>query len=151
MSLKARIDQDLKTAMLAKDKEKTDVIRGIKSAVLYAEVASGNREAGLADTAIEDVLVKEAKKRQESADMYEKGGAPDKAEKERYEKTIIESYLPKKLDGEELDEAIAKAIAEAGVEGPQAMGKVIGSIKATYGARVDGAVLAVKVKEALTR
>src|ERR671929_50955 len=97
MSLKERIDQDLKQAMLAGDKTLVTTLRGLKSAILYAEVAKGSRDKGLSDEEVVEILTKEAKKRQESADMYSQGGSAEKAEAELTEKTVIEKYLPAQL------------------------------------------------------
>jgi uncharacterized protein len=89
MTIKEQIDRDLKAAMLGGDKVLTTTLRGLKSAILYAEVASNQREAGLPDNEIVNLLGKEAKKRQESADLYRQGGNNEKAEAELAEKSVI--------------------------------------------------------------
>lgn len=86
MSLKNQIDADIKVAMLAGEKTLVTTLRGLKSAILNVEVAKGLRETGLADSEITDILAKEAKKRQESADMYTQGNSPERAAAELTEK-----------------------------------------------------------------
>lgn len=147
--IKQRLNDDVKTAMLSGDTLRLDTLRGLKSAILYAEVAAGKREEGLTDAEIEILFAKEAKKRQESADLYNQGGAPDKADKELTEKAIIEEYLPEQLSEDEVVALVEKTIAELGVSGPQAMGQVIGKIKQSAGSTVDGSLVAKIVKEKL--
>ncbi|HEY5668052.1 MAG TPA: GatB/YqeY domain-containing protein [Candidatus Saccharimonadales bacterium] len=147
--LKQRLEQDLKQALLGGDRERATIIRGLKSVILYAEVEKGNREEGLDDEVIIALFAKEAKKRQESADLYQKAGEADRAVAELHEKAVIEEYLPKQLTNEELTAIVEKAIAEVGVSGPQAMGQVIGKVKAEVAGQADGARIARLVKEKL--
>lgn len=148
--IKQRLNDDVKAAMLAGDTLRLDTLRGLKSAILYAEVAAGKRDEGLSDPEIEVIFAKEAKKRQESADLYVKGGAADKADKELTEKAIIEEYLPKQMSEMEIAQLVDKTIAELGASGPQAMGQVIGKVKQLTGTTADGGVIAKIVKEKLT-
>jgi len=148
--LKQQIDRDLKAALLAGDKDRATTLRGIKSVILYAEVAKGIRDTGLGDDEIIVLLAKEAKKRQESADLYIKGGAPDRANKELAEKEIIEGYLPKQLSDAELISVIDEVITDVGAEGMQAMGQVIGQVKQKTAGQADGGRIAQMVKERLT-
>lgn len=147
--LKQRIDQDVKKALLGGNKVLATTLRGLKSAILYAEVAKGLRDSGLPDEEIIQLLAKEAKKRQESADLYKQGGNLEKAEAELTEKEVIEQYLPKQLSDEELAAIIDGVIAEIGETGMQAMGKVIAGVKQKAGAQADGARIAKMVKERL--
>jgi uncharacterized protein YqeY len=149
MTIKQQIDEDLKAAMLSGDKTLATTLRGLKSAVLYVEVASGKRDEGLDDAAVIDIFTKEAKKRQESADLYRRGGSDDRAEAELAEKKIIEKYLPAQLSDEELKVLIDQTITEVGDAGPQAMGKVIGAVKQSSKGQADGARIASLVKERL--
>lgn len=150
MTIKEQLDADIKAAMLGGDKQKATTLRGLKSAILYVEVAKGSRETGgLSDDEVIEVLGKEAKKRQESADLYAKGGSMDKAEAELTEKAIIQAYLPAQLGDDELNEIIAKVIADTGASGPQAMGQVIGAVKQQTAGRADGGRIAQLVKEKL--
>lgn len=151
MNLKQQIDSDLKSAMLAGDKALTTTLRGLKSAILYVEVAGGKREEGLPDQEIVNVLRKEAKKRQESAELFAKGGNAEKAEAERQELTVIEKYLPAQLSDEQLDALVDAAVAEAGNVTPQMMGQIIGRVKEQGKGNADGARIAKAVKERLQK
>ncbi len=144
-----RITQDLKKALLEGDKATATVLRGLKSAIGYAEVEQGSREQGLSDDEVIRVLQKEAKKRQDSADLYKKAGDEDRAAAELKEKEVIEKYLPEQLSEEEVVQQVDAVIAELGVTDQKAMGQVIGDVKARVGARADGAVIARIVKERL--
>jgi uncharacterized protein YqeY len=147
--LKARIDQDLKTALLAGDKVLATTLRGLKSVILYAEVAKGNREQGLPDEEIVSLLSKEAKKRQESADLFTRGGNAEKATAELAEKKAIEVYLPAQLADEDIAAIVSEVIAELGASGPSAMGQVIGAVKQKTAGQADGGRIAQLVKEYL--
>ena len=147
--LKAQIDQDLKQALLAGDKVLTTTLRGLKSAILYEEVAKGMRDQGLGEQEIINLLAKEAKKRQESADLYNQGGSPEKADAELVEKKVIEKYLPSQLSDDDLSSIIDDVVKESGASGPQAMGQVIGLVKQKVGATADGSRIAGMVKERL--
>lgn len=147
--LKRQLEEDVKTAMLAGDALRLETLRGLKSVVLYAEVAAGKREVGLEDAEIEAIFAKEAKKRQESAALYEQGGAADRAAKELAEKEIIETYLPEQLSDADIAVVIDKVIAEVQPEGLQQMGQVIGQVKAKLGSSADASVIARIVKEKL--
>lgn len=148
--LKTQIDQDLKVALLAGDKTLATTLRGLKSVILYAEVAKGSREQGLSDEEIVGLLTKEAKKRQESADLYQKGGNEEKANAELTEKKVIEKYLPAQMSEEDLQKIIDSVMTETNLTSMQDMGKLIGAVKAKAGASADGAVIARLVKERLS-
>jgi uncharacterized protein YqeY len=150
MSLKERLQNDVKAAMLAGDALRLETLRGLKSVILYAEVATGKRAEGLSDTEVEALLAKEAKKRQESADLYKQGGANDRADKELSEKAIIEEYLPKQLSEDEVAAVVDEVINEVKPEGMQQMGQVIGQVKSRLGNSADGALIAKLVKEKLS-
>jgi len=146
--LKQQIEQDLKAALLSGDKARALTLRNIKSVILYAEVAKGSREEGLGDDEIIGLLTKAAKQRQESADLYVKGGSEDRAQVELTEKALIESYLPKQLSDDELRIVIDTVVAELGVS-PKAMGPVIAATKQKTQGAADGARIAQMVKERL--
>lgn len=149
MAIKNQIDQDLKSALLSGDKVLATTLRGLKSAILYAEVAAGKRDKGLEDNEIIQVLRKEAKKRQESADLYKKGGNQEKATAELAELQAIEVYLPKQLSGEQLEELVEQAVSETDDKSPQAMGKIIGRVKVLSNDQADGRRIAAMVKQRL--
>ncbi|MBL8159913.1 GatB/YqeY domain-containing protein [Candidatus Saccharibacteria bacterium] len=147
MSLKERLDADIKRTMLAGERDKADVLRGLKSAILYEEVAQKSRDTGLDDAAIEKVVARECKKREEAAALYDKGGSPDRAAKERSERDILSAYLPAQLDDAALDAEVSAAIADQGQDAH--VGKLIGAVKARVGNSADGARIAAAVQRAL--
>jgi len=151
MSLEDRLSQDLKAAMLAGQQQRVMTLRGLKSSLLYAKVANkSSRDESMPDEAVIALLAREAKKRQESANLYQQGGSQDKAEAELQEKAIIDAYLPAQLTDEELATLIDAAIAEVGATSVAQMGQVIGKVKQEAGAAADGAVIARQVKEKLS-
>ena len=145
--LKDKLTKDIKTALLAGDKFTAEVLKSLKSAILYEEVAQKVRDTGLADDKIEVVLAREAKKRVESAGLYAKAGQQDRADSELREKEIIERYLPKQLSDDELAEVVSSVIAGLGDNAQ--MGPVIGAVKAKVGTSADGARIAAAVKAKL--
>lgn len=150
MTLKDRINADLKTAMIARDEFKTTTLRGVKAAILNEEVAKNVREAGLDDASIEQVIAREAKKRDEAAKLFEQGGNQASADKERAEKELLGAYLPTQMTPGELEPIIEEIIAEQKPEGMKDMGRVIGAVKARVGNSADGALVAELVKGRLS-
>lgn len=144
-----QITKDLKEALLQGDKFKATVLRGLKSTIGYAEVATRKRDSGLEDKEIITLFQKEAKKRQESADLYLKVGDQERADKELAEKKIIEVYLPEQLSEDEVVEHVNTVIAELGATDSKAMGQVIAGVKTRTGGAADGAVIARITKERL--
>ncbi|MDO8336316.1 MAG: GatB/YqeY domain-containing protein [Candidatus Saccharibacteria bacterium] len=149
MSLKTQLDADLKTAMLARDSFLSDVLKGIKSAILNQEIASGKRDEGLGDAEIESLIAKEAKKRDEAANLYDQGGNVEMAKKERAEKEIIAKYLPKQLSEDDIKQLVIDAIASTGATEVKDLGKVIGQVKSKAGNSADGALVAKIAKDQL--
>ena len=145
--LKDRLNQSLKNSMLAGDKDRTEVLRGLKAAILQEEVAKGIRGSGLPDDQIEQVFAREVKKRAESAEIYSQNGRQELADTELAQKAIIEEFLPKQLTDEELNEVVTSAIAGLGDRAQ--MGPVIGAVKAKVGSSADGARIAAAVKAKL--
>jgi uncharacterized protein YqeY len=147
--LEQQLDQDLKAAMLSKDSATVETIRGLKSALLYAKVAAGTRDQVMPDDQVIALLAKEAKKRQESIDLYQKGGDMVRADKERQEKAIIERYLPAQLGEEEISQVVDEVLATVESKDMSAMGKVIAEVKQRTQGAADGAVIARIVKQRL--
>ena len=144
-----KIDSDLKTALLAGDKLKTETLRGLKGAIHNETIAQGAQESGLKDEDIQKVLAREAKKRAEAAELYKQGGNSQRAETELSEKAIIDNYLPEQLDETEIAMAVDEEIAN--IESPQLSdtGRIIGAVRARLGAGADGATIAKLVKAKL--
>jgi len=149
VALKSQIDTDLKTALLGGDRFSAEVLRGLKAVILNEEVSQGKRDEGLDDETIEKLIVREVKKRQDSATQYEAAGRPELVEAERAESKVIEGYLPTQLSEDDIKTAITETISTLGVSGPQAMGQVIGAVKGKLGNTADGGTIARLVKEAL--
>lgn len=147
MPLKDDISADLKTAMLARDEFTTTTLRGLKAAILNEEVAKGLREEGLSDEAIEQLIARETKKRDEAARLFEQGGNQASADKERAEKELLSKYLPAQLSEADVTVLVDEAIAEVKPDGMKDMGRVIGAVKAKAGNAADGALVARLVKE----
>jgi len=149
MTITEQIDADLKQAMLAGDKTLTTTLRGLKSVILYEEVAKGVRDTGLDEDTIITLFSKEVKKRQESADLYERGGNTEKAKAELAEKGVIEKYLPEQMSDEELISLVDETISSTGATNMQQMGQVVGVVKSQAGPSADGSKIAQLVKERL--
>lgn len=147
--LEQKLEQDIKAALLAGDAVRVTTLRGLKATLLNVKVNTGKRDAGLTDEEVLPILAKEAKKRQESADMYAQGGATERAQAELLEKTVIEAYLPAQLDEAAIAELVDSVIAETGATSMANMGQVIGVAKQKAGATADGSVIARIVKEKL--
>lgn len=147
MTYKEQITTDLKTALLGGDKERVEVLRGLKSAILYEEVARGLRDDGLPEEDIQRILAKESKKRQESADLYIQGGSQERADSELAEKAIIDTYLPAQLGEDDVRKLVDEVSAELGGLSKQTMGAAIAAVKQKSGGAADGALVARLVKE----
>lgn len=148
-ALKQRISEEMKAAFLGGDRFRGDVLRNLQAAILNEEVAQGKREAGLEDSGVEKVITREAKKRVESASLYRQNNRIDLAEPEEQELEVLKEYLPEQIGEDELRQIVRSKISELNVSGPQAMGQVIGAIKAEVGSAADGATLARIVREIL--
>jgi uncharacterized protein YqeY len=137
-SLREQFTADLKTAMKAGEKGKVSTIRLIQSALKDKDIEA--RGAGKGETSPDEILAllqKMIKQRQESIAIYDANGRPELAEGERAEVAVISAYLPKQMSEDEVKAAIQKAIAETGAAGVKDMGKVIGSLRATYAGQMD--------------
>lgn len=147
MSLEAKINEDLKTAMKAKDEVGLRGIRAIKSAILLAKT-DGSGQA--IDEAREvQMLQKLVKTRQESMDIYVKNGRNELAEIEREEIEVIKRYLPAMLEGEELEAVLKQIIAEAGATSAKDMGKVMGVANKQLAGKAEGRAISEIVKRLL--
>jgi len=149
MSLKAQIDNDIKQAMLAKDKEKLEALRGIKSLILLAETDKNNTGEISSETE-NKLLMKAAKQRKESAEIFQKEGREDLAKRELFQYEIIRAYLPKQLSEEELKKKLQGIIEKVGATGPQDLGKVMGIATKELAGKADGKMIADLVKKLLS-
>ncbi|MCG8323715.1 MAG: GatB/YqeY domain-containing protein [Cytophagales bacterium] len=149
MSLKQQIEGDIKKAMLAKQKDELTALRGIKSLILLAETEKGAQHALSQDQEMK-LLMKAAKQRKDSAELYREKGRDELADKELLELEVINRYLPKQLSEEELRETLKALIAELGAAGPQDMGKVMGAATKKLAGKADGKTISTLVKAMLT-
>jgi uncharacterized protein len=149
MSLKTQIDNDIKSAMLAKNKEELEALRGIKSLILLAETEKGG--SGEVTSDVENkLLMKAAKQRKESADIFQQQNRDDLAQKELAQLEIINRYLPKQLSEEDIAQELRKIISEMGATGPQDMGKVMGVATKKLAGQADGKIISEIVKKLLS-
>ena len=149
MGLKSQIETDLKAALLGGDRFKGEVLRGLKAAILNEEVAKNLREEGLPDEAIEQLIAREIKKRNDSATQYEAAGRPELSETERKEAAILAEYQAEQLSEADIQTVVMRVISEQGATSMAQMGQVIGAVKKELGNSADGALVAQLVKNAL--
>ena len=149
--LRDTIKAETVTAMKAKDKERTAALRliGAKIKDRDIELRTSDKKPE-DDELVTDVLLKMAKQRRESIEMYEDGGRTELADKEKAELTVIEEFLPKQMSEDETRAAIAAIKAELGADGMKDMGRVMGELKSRHGATLDMSKASGLVKEALS-
>ncbi len=148
MNLFDRISEDIKKAMLAREKVRLEALRGVKKEFLEAKTAKG-ANGELSDETATKIMVKMVKQRKESAKIYEENNRPELAANELAEAAVIEEYLPKQLTAEELEAELKAIIAETGATGPKEMGKVMGLATKRLAGRAEGRAINAKVKELL--
>jgi uncharacterized protein len=146
--LKEKLRTDLSVAMKARDEVRTRTLRMALTAVTNEEV-SGKQARVLSDDEVVKVLQREAKKRREAAEAFSDAGRTEQAEAELAEGVVLDEYLPKQLDDEELTRIVAEAIAETGAEGPRAMGQVMKVVTPKVAGRADGRRASGEVKRQL--
>lgn len=150
-ALKGRIQDDLKQAMLAQDKRLVSILRSLKSAILYKEVADGKRDDGLSEEETVAVFKKEKKSRQDALALYESAGEQERADEERYQIGVIEAYLPEEMSEAAVTALVEKVITDLAITdtSPKDMGRIIGAVK-SQAPNADGALVANVVKKALS-
>lgn len=148
MNLFDQISNDIKTAMLARDKQRLEALRGIKKEFLEAKTAKGS-DGDLSDDVAMKILVKMVKQRKDSAQIYTEQNRPELAEGELAEAKIIEEYLPKQMTEGELEAALKSIIAEVGATSAKDMGKVMGVATKRLAGKAEGKAISTKVKELL--
>jgi uncharacterized protein len=148
--LRDEINNALKDAMKARDERRVSTLRLVNSALKNADIeARGQNKGPLGDDELLALLAKMIKQRQESIDLYEKGGRAELAQQERDEIAIIAAYLPKQMSDAEVRTAIAQAIADTNASSMKDMGKVIAALKARYAGQMDFGKVSPLVKELL--
>ncbi len=162
MTIKEKIKQDLKEAMQQKQAEKVSVLRLLSSAIFNREKEKwaklGKEEedrvkleqaSQLSDEEAIEVISSEAKKRKDSIEQYQKGGREDLAEKEKKELEILTDYLPEQMSEDEIRKIVKEKIEQAGANGPQETGKVMGLLMPQLKGKADGGLVSRIVQEEL--
>ena len=147
MSMELQIQQDIKAAMLAKEKTRLESLRAIKAAILLAKTADGSES--ISDEAVVKIIQKLVKQRKETAEIYKQQNREELAANELAEAAAMEVYLPKQLSEDEIEEELKKIIAQVGATGPQDMGKVMGTATKALAGKAEGRVISALVKKML--
>jgi len=148
-NLKDRLSEDLKSSLRSKNSQKVLILRGLLASIHNEEINFG-KDKDLPEENIIKVIQREAKKRKDAIDLYTQGDRQDKAEEEKKELEIIETYLPKPLDEKEVLEIIKTAIEKTNSQSPSDMGKVMGLVMAETKGRADGKIVKDLVLKELT-
>jgi uncharacterized protein YqeY len=146
MALREKLDEDLKSAMRAKDSLRMNTVRGLKSAIKYREI---ELMKPLDDAGILGVVATEIKRRRDSVDQYRAGNRPDLADKEEAEIKILQEFLPQQLTPAEVEAKVVEVIARVGAQGPKDMGAVMKALLPEVQGRADGKVVSELVKQRL--
>ncbi|MFF3495975.1 GatB/YqeY domain-containing protein [Streptomyces sp. NPDC002795] len=150
-TLKSKLQDDLNAAIRKRDELRSSTLRLTLSAITNQEVA-GTEKRELTDDEVQKVIAKEAKKRREAAEAFEKAGRTESASREEAEGVVLAEYLPQQLSDAELEQIVAQAVEEAkaaGAEGPRAMGQVMKIVKPKVADRAEGGRVASTVKRLL--
>lgn len=147
-TLKDRIQDDVKSAMRAREAERLTTLRGLLAAVKQREV---DERTTLDDTAVLSVIDKLLKQRRDSIAAFRQGGREDLAAKEEAEAHVLQAYLPERLSAEAVATRVAALVAELGAGGPADMGRVMAAAKARLGGQAEMATVSAAVKDALTK
>jgi uncharacterized protein YqeY len=148
MSLFEQIGNDIKTAMLSKEKVKLEALRNVKKYFLEAKTAPGANDT-LTDEAAVKIIQKLVKQGKDSAEIYRAQNRQDLADEELAQVRAIEPYLPQQLSGEELESELKKIILQVGASGPQDMGKVMGAATKALSGKAEGRAISEAVKRLL--
>ena len=150
MNLFDKVSEDIKKAMLARDKVRLEALRGAKKEFLEAKTAKG-ANGELSDENATKIIVKMVKQRKESAKIYQENSRQELADNELAGAAVLEEYLPKQLSAEELDNELKAIIAETGATGPREMGKVMGVASKRLAGRAEGRAISEAVKKLLNQ
>ena len=149
MSLELTINNEIKAAMLAKEKVRLQSLRAIKAAILLAKTAEGASGEELTDSEVIKIIQKLVKQRKESADIYTQQNRPELAEIEVAETLAMEVFLPKQMSEAELEAELKKIIVSVGAIAPSDMGKVMGVASKALAGKADGKAISAMVKKLL--
>ncbi len=149
MSLELNINNDIKSAMLARNAEKLEALRAIKAALLLEKTKEGNT-GEISDATELKILQKLVKQRRESADIYGNANRQDLAQKELFEASIIETYLPQQLSEAEVADIIRNIVTREGATSVKDMGKIMGAASKELAGKADNKMISTIVKNLLT-
>ena len=147
MSLELKINDDIRASMLAHDAKKLEAIRAIKAALLLEKAKEGS--SGATEEVELKILQKLVKQRRESAEIYSQANRQDLAEKELFDASVIETYLPQQMSEADVTEVIKKIVAETGASSVKDMGKVMGAASKELAGKADNKMISVIVKSLL--
>ena len=149
MSLEQRINDDIKAAMLAREKQKLEALRAVKSAILLAKTQKGAGEEIEEEGEIK-ILKQLVKQRQDSAEMYKQQNRQDLYEEEKFQLDVINTYLPQMMSEEEIEATVKQIIADGGFAGMKDMGKVMGQATKVFAGKADNKKVSEIVKRLLS-
>lgn len=149
-NLTTQITDDMKTAMRERNKAALNVIRALKTAITNTAIEKSGAGSELDDSEVISIIRKQIKQRQDSIEQFEKAGRAELAETEKAEITVLEAYLPAALSQEEIETAVAEAIAETGAESRKDIGNVMKVLQEKTGGRADGKTLSQAVMKHLS-
>lgn len=147
MSLTEQINQDIKKAMLAREKEKLEALRAVKAALLMEGTKDGSGE--VSDEAALGIIQKLVKQRKDASTIFKEQGREDLAKDEDFQIEVLSVYLPEQMGEDEVRKVVQEAIAQSGAAGPQDMGKVMGPVMGKLKGKADGKLISALVKEEL--
>lgn len=148
---KQDLQNDLKASMLARDTERTSVLRMIVSAIQYYEINKGGAGYEATDEDVMNVIQAQAKQRRDSIEQFTTGGRPELAAKEQQELDMISKYLPAQMTEDEIKTLVTQTISQVGATGPTDMGKVMGALSPQTKGKADGGLVSKIVREQLAR
>lgn len=149
MNLQEQITEDYKTAMKSGDATRKTTLSGLRAAFKSAEIDARGTGKTVDETTFQSVIEKEAKKRRESIEEFDKAGRTDLADKERAELEVLQAYLPEPMNDAKLRALIEQTIAQTGANSPKDMGKVMGILVPQIAGKADGKLASQLVREAL--
>lgn len=150
MSLEHLINQDLKEAMLAKDRQKLAALRAIKAALLLEKTGGSVGDSEIPESVELKLLQKQVKQRRDTAKIYREQNRPELAKEEEYQAAIIEKYLPEQMSEEEVKAVVEKVIADTGASSIKDMGRVMGMVAKQLAGKADNKTVSVLVKQLLS-
>jgi len=150
MSLETKINEDIKAAMLAKDKQKLEALRAVKSAILLAKTEKGPGK-GVSEEDEMKMLMKLVKQRRDSAQLYKEQGRKDLEEEENFQLSVIEKYLPEQMSEEDIRKSVQEIISQTGASSMKDMGKVMGMASKKLAGKADNRTVSDIVKQELSK